>query len=122
MKVGRFTGAVDEDSVATLEAAELASLRTDCASPLTDPAKRAAAERAAVGGKRMTAEELWQVASYPGIARVDLLQKTGEDGCCFQSWGRIGGWEEVEKKQSGGRLTGGIYLRRRPRMVRRWEG
>jgi len=38
----------EEASLATLETDELASLRTDWASALTDPASRAAAERAAV--------------------------------------------------------------------------
>ena len=43
----------EEASVAALDTAELASLSTDCASALTEPASRAAAEIAAVVWKRM---------------------------------------------------------------------
>jgi len=45
----------EEASLATLETDELVSLRTDWASALTDPASRAAAERAAVAWKRIMA-------------------------------------------------------------------
>jgi hypothetical protein len=43
----------EEASVAALDTEELASLRTDCASALTVPASKAAAERAAVAEKRI---------------------------------------------------------------------
>lgn len=43
----------EEASVAALDTEELASLRTDWASALTEVAKRAAAEKAAVVWKRM---------------------------------------------------------------------
>ena len=43
----------EEASLATLDTEELASLRTDCASALTVPASKAAAERAAAAEKRM---------------------------------------------------------------------
>lgn len=57
MKVGSSGAEVadetaEEASLAALAAAELASLRTDCASALT-PANKAAAEKAAVAWKRM---------------------------------------------------------------------
>jgi hypothetical protein len=47
----------EEASVAALDTDELASLRTDCASALTEPANKAAAERAAVLEKRMLSRE-----------------------------------------------------------------
>ncbi len=55
MKVGRSgrEAVEDEASVAALDTEELASLRTDCASALTVPASKAAAEMAAVAEKRI---------------------------------------------------------------------
>ena len=58
MKVGS-SGREDVAEVASLTALdteELASLRTDCASALTVPANKAAAEMAAVVGKRMATQ------------------------------------------------------------------
>lgn len=47
----------EEASVAALDTEELASLSTDCASALTVPVSRAAADRAAVVWKRMILDE-----------------------------------------------------------------
>ncbi len=58
VKVGS-SGREDVEAVASLTmlaAEELASLRTDCASALTVPASKAAAEMAAVAGKRMATQ------------------------------------------------------------------
>jgi hypothetical protein len=58
VKVGS-SGREDVDEVASLTALdteELASLRTDCASALTVPTSKAAAEMAAVAGKRMATQ------------------------------------------------------------------
>jgi hypothetical protein len=70
----------EEASVATLETAELASLRTDCASALTDPASRAAAERAAVEWKRMAGASREQ----PEGRRIRRVGELLREACCFQ--------------------------------------
>lgn len=57
VEVAEAEDSAAEASLATLETEELASLRTDWASALTDPASRAAAERAAAAWKRIAATE-----------------------------------------------------------------
>jgi hypothetical protein len=74
--------AVDDEvaSLAALDTEELASLRTDCASALTVPASKAAAEMAAVAEKRILTQlqriDQSDQVNWTG-GRVDLFRRLG---------------------------------------------